>query len=294
MSQDKIDNLITTIDNLPPLPAISTSVMSALDNDDVSINEITDLIEKDLALATQILKVANSPAYGAINTIGTIQHAIMMLGLEEVRSLLLVFAVQKFFNQDTGNKKIRTQFWAHSQVCSFASVLLSRHFHFSDASAFFLAGLIHDIGKLVVDQYLHAEHLQIIKHIRETGGSYRQAEKHILGVGHFQIGAKLLQHWSFPKQLTMQVFLHHAPWKDSHFSSGSFIIFLANSLTKLAGFACLAEERQPALEELGRSKALRLINKNGYEVDTTLLQNFLIQIKEFATIEKLQPTQVSG
>ncbi len=287
MSDNRVDTLITTIDNLPPLPAISASVMAALNRDEVSIIEVTELIETDIALATQILKVANSPAYGAINTISTIQHAIMMLGLAEVHSLLLVFAVQKFFNQEAEDVELRRRFWTHSQICSYTAVLLNRHFKFGDTSAFFLAGLIHDIGKLVVDQYLHDEYQKIITEIKTNRTSYTEAEKSILGVTHYHIGAKLLQHWRFPKQLTMQIFLHHAPWKDSHFTSGSFIIFLANILTKLAGHPCLEEEKQLTIEEFCQSKAFHLLNKNGFEINRILLDNFLIQIKEFASLDPI-------
>lgn len=284
MTKDRIDTLITTIDTLPPLPAISSAVMTALNAEEVSIYEVTELIEQDVALATQILKVANSPAYGAINTISTIQHAIMMLGTKEVHSLLLVFAVQKFFSQDAQDLELRKRFWTHSQVCSFTAVLLNRHFKYGAASTFFLAGLIHDIGKLVVDQYFHEEFQEIIAFIKENHCTYSEAEKKVLGVTHYQIGAKLLQHWCFPKQLTMQIFLHHAPWQDSHFTSGSWIIFLANLLTKLAGFPCLAEEKQLTIQDVCTSKPFQLINKNGFDIDQTLLENFLLQIKGFASV----------
>lgn len=107
MSQKHIATLITTIDTIPPLPEISAAVMKALNAEEVAIVEVGDLIEKDIALTSQILKVANSPAFGASNTIGNIHHAIMMLGLDEVRALLLAFAVEKFFSTEAKDTALR-------------------------------------------------------------------------------------------------------------------------------------------------------------------------------------------
>ena len=285
MSKEKIETLIKTIEKLPSLPDISSSVMKALNEKDVSIIDVTELVEKDIAMATQILKVANSPAYGAVSTISTIQHAIMMLGLDEVRGLLMAFAVQDFFDQEPEDKALRKQFWIHSQVCSYTAVLLAHHFKQQDTSSFFLSGLIHDIGKLVVDQFMHVEFQQIISYTKEHQCTFREAEKEILGVTHYQIGGKLLQHWHFPKQVTIQLFRHHTPWKDPDFTSGSFIIFLADILTKIAGFPCLQKERQFTLDEFCKSKALHILHKNGFNLDRSLLKKFTMQIKEFAACD---------
>ncbi len=100
---------------------------------------------------------------------------------------------------------------------------------------------------------------------------------------HYQIGGKLLQQWKFPKQVTIQVFRHHNPWKDQDFTSGTFIIFLADILTKIAGFPCLDSERQFTIEEFCKSKALHIINQHNFKIDCDLLEHFLIQVQEFAT-----------
>lgn len=287
MSQKQVETLIATIDSIPPLPEISSAVMEALNAEEVAIVEVGDLIEKDIALSSQILKVANSPAYGARNTISNIQHAIMMMGLDEVRTLLLAFAVEKFFTTDAKNTALRKRYWAHSRVCSYTALLLAHHFKQGDSGSFFLSGLIHDIGKLIVDQYLHDEFEQIVAYINEHNCSFSEAEKKILGITHFQIGGKLLQHWNFPKQITMQVFGHHLPWKEKEFTSGALIIFLANILTKIAGYSCLAEERSYSLDEFGKSKAIKILTQHGLAVDTAVLQQFLAQIKEFVSADAI-------
>lgn len=285
--KDKIDDLIKSINAIPPLPEISSSVLAALNSEEVAIVEVSELIEKDIALASQLLKVANSPAYGAISTISSIQHAIMMLGLDEVRALLLAFAVERFFSEDTSHSEVRQRYWVHSRVCSYAALLLSHHFRQGDSGSFFLAGLVHDIGKLIIDQFLHEEFLQIVAQVKTEQCSFSEAEKDILGVTHYVVGGKLLQHWNFPKQVIMQVYLHNTPWRESEFTSGAFIIYLANILAKIAGYSCLQEERVPTLEQFSKSRSLHIIKENGFALDVSILEQFIGQIEEFVAVDKV-------
>lgn len=285
MSQQQIDNLIATIDNIPPLPEISAAVMTALNAQEIDIVAVSDLIEKDIALSSQILKVANSPAYGVRNSISNIKHAIMMLGLYEVRTLLLAFAVEKFFTTGAKNTALRQRYWAHSRVCSYAALLLTHHFKQGDTAGFFLSGLIHDIGKLIIDQFLHEEFEQIVAYIGEHNCSFTEAEKEILGFTHSQVGAKLLQHWHFPRQVAKQVLNHHLPWQEKEFTAGAMVIFLANLLTKIAGHGCLAEETVYTLDEFRQSKEMGFLEQNGFGLDDAALHTFLIQIEEFVAAD---------
>lgn len=275
-----INEIIATIEQIPTLPEVSSEIMTAIEDEESSIKEITLLIEQDMALATQILKVANSPFYGTLNRVSTIGHAIMILGLGEVKSLLLVCAVQNFFKNSEGDKQTRKRFWRHSVLCSQVTRLLARHFKCQANDTLFISGLIHDIGKIILDQYMHREFRMIMTFIEQNLVTFSQAEKEILGVTHYQIGAKLLQQWNFPKQVIMQVFYHHAPWQDHTYTDGSTIIYLADIFTKLAGFPCSEEEKTINLEQFSKSKAVHLLNKHGYELDMEIMEKILFQIKE--------------
>ncbi len=286
MSQKHIATLITTIDTIPPLPEISAAVMKALNAEEVAIVEVGDLIEKDIALTSQILKVANSPAFGASNTIGNIHHAIMMLGLDEVRALLLAFAVEKFFSTEARDTALRKRYWRHARVCSYTALLLAHHFQQGDSGTFFLSGLIHDIGKVIIDQFLHDEFEEIVAYVMQHNSSFSEAEEEILGLGHAQIGGRLLQHWNFPDQVTRQVLCHHQPWHEKKFTAGASIIFLANTLTKIAGHSCLVEEKVPSLAQFSSSKAMNRLREQGLGLDPDTLAGLIEQIKEFVTADK--------
>ncbi len=285
MDRKKFDTLITTIDNVPPLPEVSSAVMEALEAEEVNVAEIADLIEKDISLASQILKVANSAAYGGAKKVSSIHHAMIMLGLNEIKVLLLALAVEKFVATSAKNTEVRKRYWTHSQVCSYAALLLAQHFRLNDRGSFFLAGLVHDIGKLIIDQFFHDEFEQIVDYIAQHNCSFNEAEREILGATHSQVGGKLLQNWNFPPQIIAQVFRHHEPWKDPEYNAEVLVIFLANNLTKIAGHKCLIEERTQTLDEFSASRGMDILQNYGLKAKTSDLAYILDQIKEFSSTD---------
>jgi putative nucleotidyltransferase with HDIG domain len=214
-----------------------------------------------------------------------VNHAIVILGLGEVKSLLLVFAVQKFFAESEGEQFYRKKLWNHSIVSSHIARFLARHFHCDSDDTLFLSALIHDIGKIVADQYFHDEFRRIIDYVETNNSTFSKAEKELLGATHYQIGAKLLQQWSFPRQVIMQVFHHHAPWQEQNFLKGSIITYLANIFAKLAGYPCLPQEKIIEIDQFANSKAVHIINKNGFELDRDIIDKLLVQIKEILVME---------
>lgn len=286
MEKRSIDDIIATIEQIPTLPEVAGEVLAALNEEEVHIEKVTRLIESDPALATQILKVANSPFTGTISTVSSVSHAIVILGLGEVRSLLLVFAVQKFFQQSKGEQVYRKRIWNHSIIASHIARFLGRHFQCDADDTLFLSALIHDVGKIVADQYFHDEFRHIIDYIESNHTTFSKAEKEILGAAHYQIGAKLLQQWSFPRQVIMQVFHHHAPWQEQNFFKGAAIVYLANIFAKLAGYPCLSQEKVIDIDQFANSKAVHIINKNGLELDRDIIDKLLLQIQETLALAK--------
>lgn len=275
MSRFKLDSIVAAIEQIPTLPKTSIDIMDAIDNEDVNVDRITELIEQDPSLAVQVLKFANSPFCGTINTVSSIKHAIVVMGLGEIKGLLMVFAVQKFFDSSVMDQDIRKRFWTHSLVCSHIATYLSRFFQRPADDSIFISALIHDLGKIVLDQYMHKEFLDIIDCITMDNSSFKEAEKVVVGITHYQIAAKLLKQWCFPQKVVMQVFYHHSPWHEPEFAENSAIIYLANILTKLAGYPCLEAENKIDLEEFCRSKAMARLNDLGFQLDCLSLQKLL-------------------
>lgn len=278
MSRYKLDSIIAAIEQIPTLPKTSTDIMDAIDDKDTNIDRVTELIEQDPALAVQVLKFANSPFCGTIRTVSSVKHAIVVMGLGEIKGLLMVFAVQKFFDSSTVDNDNRKRFWTHSLVCSHTANYLARYFQRQADDTIFISALIHDLGKIVLDQYLHQEFLDIVDHITTAHTSFNEAEKVVVGVTHCQIAAKLLKQWCFPQKVVMQVLHHHSPWQEEEFSENAAIVYLANILTKMAGYPCLEEEAAIDLNSFAQSKALVRLNEIGFDLDEESLQNLLDNI----------------
>ena len=284
MNRD-IDKLIEKIEQIPTIPIISQRIMHIAGDEEASFKELVDIIEKDQALTLKILKVANSAFYGFLSNVSSLEHALVILGTNEVKSIVLGFSVYNFFSHHKSDGFDRKRFWKHAIVCAQVAKLLERHFNIQNDDSLFLAGLIHDMGKVVLDQYFHAEFLQIIEYLSLTHTTFSKAEKEILGTTHYQIGAKLLKQWKFPKKVIMQILYHHAPWYDKNYETNSMIIYLANIFTKLAGYSCHPDEKQIDLHEFANSSEVNFIIKSGFDLDYETIKKLISHIQEFILIE---------
>jgi putative nucleotidyltransferase with HDIG domain len=283
--QYKRDDLIERIETLPTLPILSQKIMQLAADDDASNKDLVNIIEKDQALAVRILKIANSSFYGFLSRVSSLEHALALLGLNEIKSIVLASSVHSFFTNGKKGPFDRTRFWKHAVICSQVAKYLGNQFKASDDDSLFLAGLIHDIGKVVLDEYFHDEFLQIIDVISSNHGTFSKAEKEVLGTTHYQIAAKLLKQWQFPQKVIMQVFYHHAPWYDKNYSAHSIIVYLANILTKLAGFSCHPDEQEMHPQEWSGTPEFDFVVKSGFDLDHETIKIFITHIQEFVLEE---------
>lgn len=294
MTEKRIDRYVQGIEQIPTLPIVSKQIMVLLGDENASMKKIAGLIEKDQALAVKILKVANSAFYGTLSKVSSIDHALVILGIDEIRAILLAFSIRDFFSRSQADGFDRKRFWMHSVVCSQIAKYLSRYFKMPKDDTVFLSGLIHDMGKVVFDQYFHKEFLQIINYVSTRNESFSKAEKEITGITHYQVGAKLLQQWRFPERVVMNVFFHHAPWQDKNDGASSTIVYLADVFTKLAGYTCHPAEKTPEISRLARSKAMAYVVEAGFDLDEAAMERMLNQIKEFIAIENQNVLSILG
>ncbi len=286
MAVRNIEKFIQKIEQIPTLPIVSRKIMMLLGDENVSLPKVASLIERDQALAIKILKVANSAFYGTLSKVSTIDHALVILGIEEVKSILLAFSIHNFFSKSQNGHFDRTRFWRHSVVCSQIAKYLARYFNVPTDDTLFLSGLIHDMGKVVFDQYFHEEFMKILDFVSSNNESFSRGEKEILGITHYQVAAKLLQQWKFPEKVTMQVFYHHAPWHDKNYVTGSIIVYLANIFTKLVGYPCLDTEKKLDISQFAQSRALDFIVQSGFDLDRQTIEKLVQQIHEYLMDER--------
>ena len=254
-------------------------------DDEAPFKDFVAIIEKDQALASKILRVANSAFYGFSSRVNSLEHALVILGINEVKSIALGCSLYNFFSHSESDASDRTRFWKHAIICSQVAKLLGIHFNNRNGDSLFLAGLIHDIGKLVLDQYFHEEFLQILEYVSLTKTTFSKAEKKMLGTTHCQIAAKLLKQWRFPEEVIIQVLYHHGPWHDKNHRANSTMIYLANVLTKLAGYPSHPDEKQIDLHEFANSSEVDFITKTGFDLDYEKIKRLISNIQEYILME---------
>ncbi|HUT04774.1 MAG TPA: response regulator [bacterium] len=213
ISNDVLQTLVTMMESLPCLPSIYTKLMQELRSPSPSINKIGQIISSDVSMTAKILQLVNSAFFGVSHHISGPTQAVNLLGLQTVRALVLVVRV---FSQFKGNKQIEhlvEELWKHSIVVgsaakSIASAENAARDILDDA---FMAGLLHDVGKLVLATNLPDQYARAMKLAQEGDMSVVSAEREVFGAAHPDVGAYLLGLWGLPDPIVEAVAFHHRP-----------------------------------------------------------------------------------
>ena len=267
MEKEKIRRAIySKIEDLPTLPAALPKILSLVESDRSSAADIAAVIERDPALAAKILKVSNSAYYGFSREITVIETAVGLLGLNMVRSLALSIGVM----QSLPAGRQRTNFsqaglWKHSlAVATIIQELRSRAGRWEDGDHLFIVGLLHDLGKVVLDQFYGDLFGQALDEVNNQGAALLHIEERKrIGMDHGEIGAMLLARWQFPEVISRAIAGHHAMGQPSGPEAGDVAMLrLADTLAYQLG---LSEAGNPAPPEIGGPE-LKILKMNNSDL----------------------------
>ena len=205
-----IDEVIENVRDLPSLPAIVMEIMHTMGQADVDIKAIAGKLQLDQALTAKTLRLANSSFYGMQRKVTTIQQAISILGFHSVRSLITASAVTGSFAASQVKNFDFQAFWRHSIASAVCAKALAKYCRASQEYAF-MAGLLHDIGRLVLVTRFPAQYEAVIAHRASRDCQMFEAEREILGIDHASAGFALAEHWKFPEAIQRAVSGHHEP-----------------------------------------------------------------------------------
>ena len=259
----EVEKTVSQIHSLPTLPQIVQQVIAMVGNPNISSAKLAKTISLDAPLVSKILKVVNSAYYGLPRKISTITQATVVLGFNAIKNIVLTTSVFTIFNKNGLKSRFdRKKFWEHSIGCATASKVLSKKNRFCLPEEAFVAGLVHDIGKIVLDQFLHQEFEEILTLVQKKNISIQEAEKEILGIDHCQIGEWLCDKWNFPRQIQESVAYHHSPEVATVNRKMVTIVHLGNAISRSEGLG-FSGDSQPVIINPDH---LELVNINEEEL----------------------------
>lgn len=209
-----LDKIISTIGDLPATPTIIASLMNLTSDINSDIEKIIKNLMSDQSLTARVLKLANSSFYGRAKAVATLHEAIVLLGFNTLRSLVLATSTHSLF-QDGNQNDVQDKLWEHSLATAIASRMLAEKSGLPHVEEAFIAGLLHDIGKLVLTQKVADDYKEVISKVEADHLSFIDVEDERFGFNHADVALLLLDKWSFPPEIVNSVYEHHMPRKDA-------------------------------------------------------------------------------
>ncbi|OGH56274.1 MAG: hypothetical protein A3G34_06240 [Candidatus Lindowbacteria bacterium RIFCSPLOWO2_12_FULL_62_27] len=193
--------ILDGIEKVPTLPVVVNSILELMENPKTSAEDVNRIIRMDQSLASRILKIVNSAFYGFPRQISTVTQAVVILGFNAVKSLALSASVIQIFGTKSQEGFDIHAFWEHSISTGVMANMTARRINYPLPEECLIAGILHGIGKLIFDQYLHTLFVQAVKRAKKDKKLLHHAEREIFGTDHCRVGAMLAERWRLPLQL---------------------------------------------------------------------------------------------
>jgi HD-like signal output (HDOD) protein len=211
-----LKQLVMTIRDLPAMPHVASKVLELSSDPETSATLLQQVIADDQAMTARILKIANSAMYACSRRVKTLSEAIVMLGFNSIRSLVVTSAARNLYTSGGARMGLKERLlWEHSIGCAFACRLMVAERHPALMEEAFLAGLMHDIGKLVLNLQLPERFEEIVQIVYNENRDFQPTERELLGFDHAQVGALLVNKWKLSPVLEEVIGQHHSPEKFS-------------------------------------------------------------------------------
>lgn len=231
-----LEEIIRKVRDLPALPNITNEIMRLTEDPDSTVQDIENVIMKDQSLTARVLRLANSAYYGYPRRISTISEASVLLGFQAIRSITLTASVGGLLMKEVPGYGLgKNELWIQSQSCAIISRYIARKVRFSKIDQAYVAGLLRDIGKVIVSYYLTEHFKQIIDKVKNESISFLEAEESVLGFHHGQVGAEIAKKWNLPDDLVEAIAYHHSPEKATINPMLTSIVHIADAIVMMFG-----------------------------------------------------------
>jgi len=230
---------VESINTLPTVPAVLKRLSAIIEKPRITIVEISAFISNDPALTTKVLKMVNSAIYGFPGRIASVSHATMLLGLNVIKGLLLGVSVFELM------QKTMNGLYEHSLACAIASRVIAQKKNLKEPEEVSVAGLLHDIGKVILVLEFALEYEAAMKEASEKKIQIFEAEKNQFSATHADAGGWLAEKWRFPRSLIEVIQFHHRPTLSKNAPMETAIVHVADLLVRARGFGFAGEDFVP-------------------------------------------------
>ncbi len=265
-----LDQVIDKASYLPVFPQNVPQLLDLLDKPEIDADEVVNLIAFDPSLTTNVMRLCNSVRLGGGSPATDLHEAVIRLGFQEVYQLVVALSSAKvLMPPQKGYGLDATELWQHSVATALAAKSLAEQTG-EDASLLFTAGLLHDIGKVVLAQTLETKYAGLLAEITENQHSLLEAEKKLLGVQHAELGGRLLARWNFSALTVASVWFHHDPALAQPHARLASHVYLANMIAHFMGHGY----GHLPFAMRGRAEALELAGVTAQDLPRHMIQTF--------------------
>lgn len=278
MTKITLEYIVNKIEDIEVMPEIIQEIIQLTEDPDSTVHDIEKVILKDQVLTTKILRLANSAYYGYARKISTISQATVLLGFQAIKGIAMASTVKSYMTQELkGYSLEKDELWIQSQSCAIISRFLAKSIKYTNPEEAYIAGLLRDIGKTILNQHMEKEYLEILSLVKENNLSFLDAEKQVLGFNHAEIGAKVAAKWNLPKELVDAIGLHHTPELATENPLLVSIVHIADAITMIMGVGLGLDGLAYSLSP----KAVQTLGLN--EID---FENIISQVSDLITDEE--------
>lgn len=276
---ERVKEAIARAGDLPTLPQVVMRVSNLAADPSTAMSELVRIIHDDPALTTKILRVANSAFYGMSRHVESLNTALLVLGMRELINLVACISVFRAFPTIPGQPTFdRNAFWVHSAGCGEIARAISQRLKLRLNTEGFTAGLLHDIGKIILDQYFHDDFMETLELSQTKRISMVEAEDSVLGVNHAELGVWLAEMWALPKNICGAIAYHHnldvPTGKDRYLVA---LVHLADIFCKRAGIGFSGGEADASLTE---GPAWEILSEAQIEIAKWNVEQFMLELRD--------------
>lgn len=272
--RSEIRRIIRDTKTLPTLPGVIAKLSSMAQNNSISAQEIARVVSSDQVLSAKILKLVNSAFYGFSGRVSTVSNALILLGVNVVRSLAVSSSIFEIMGKNV------VGLWEHSMGAAVAANVISKQLKLPEPEETSTAALLHDIGKVIIKIKLQEDYGRLTAHLAEKGLMMREAERELLDTDHAEIGEWLAKTWLLPEKLIEPIAWHHDVEKSIVHQTKTAVVHVSDVLIKASGFGFSGDDIVPQLQPAAWKKLS--LTEPLLESIIEEIEDKLVEVKNFS------------